>query len=223
MTLLNLWIVNRHDETHEFLIVGSAETHQIIEAGDSVMISKSFDKAGSFVFHDPSNYPINTYLGLAGMILVKDHNDKAYIWNIKEHDVEWNELLMNGQDVDWDTYYPRYFTINGHSFPNTTLDEKATIKGKVGEKLYIYIANTGQSIHPIHFHGYHVTIEYSSKFPEHKNRSKDTPVIYPMETMVLSFIPHQPGIYPVHNHNLIAVTGAGIYPNGMLATLEIEP
>jgi len=51
---------------------------------------------------------------------------------------------------------------------------------------------------------------------------KDTFPVYSMETVVLELVPNQVGEYPVHDHNLVAVSGASMYPNGMFLTLLID-
>jgi hypothetical protein len=51
---------------------------------------------------------------------------------------------------------------------------------------------------------------------------KDTFPIQPLETLLLQLVPHQVGEYPVHDHNLVAVSAGGIYPNGMFLTLLIQ-
>jgi hypothetical protein len=43
------------------------------------------------------------------------------------------------------------------------------------------------------------------------------------EVAVVRLDAFQPGMYPVHNHNLIAVTNAGLYPGGMITHLNIAP
>jgi len=44
-----------------------------------------------------------------------------------------------------------------------------------------------------------------------------------METLVLRLVPDKEGQYPVHDHNLVAVSGNGLYPNGMFTLIEIQP
>ena len=127
-----------------------------------------------------------------------------------------------GNTVDWTTYYPDYFTINGNSNPHINADASARVVGNVGDTINIYMVNTGQSLHSIHFHGYHSEILDSSKFPNHIGRSKDTFGIHSMELVVVQMIPHQVGEYPVHDHNLVAVSGGNIYPNGMFLTMLIQ-
>ena len=87
----------------------------------------------------------------------------------------------------------------------------------------MYITNTGLSIHSLHFHRYHASIKYSSKNATHVNREKDTFPIYPLETIVLQIVPDKEGEFPIHDHNLVAVMGNNIYPNGMFTTILITP
>ena len=219
---LNLWVYNTDNVSHSFVIKGVSAV-QIISANDSIFLQEIFTTNGSYIYHDPSDFPKNTYLGLAGMIVVKNHNHTSFYWNIKEHNSDWNNQLFNGNTVNWNQYDPKYFTINSVSNPNINNDTLARITGKVGDTLYLYITNTGLSIHSMHFHGYHATIKYSSKSATHVNREKDTFPIYPMETIVLQIVPDKEGEFPIHDHNLVAVMGNNIYPNGMFTTILITP
>ncbi|MFT5183641.1 MAG: hypothetical protein ACI84C_000767, partial [Flavobacteriales bacterium] len=72
------------------------------------------------------------------------------------------------------------------------------------------------------YHGYHAEIIESTKFPSHVGRNKDTFAIYSMEIVVVELVPFQTGEYPVHDHNLVAVSGGNVYPNGMFLTIRIE-
>ena len=191
--------------------------------GDSVHVIQNFASNGIFVFQDPLSYPSNASLGLGGMIVVKDHAFASFYWNIKEHSSGQNDIILTGGTVDWSQYYPEFYTINGNSNPNINADSDARIVGNVGDEIYIYITNTGQSIHPLHFHGYHVEIMYSSRNPEHVGRMKDTQGIYPAEGVICRLIPDKEGEYPVHDHNLITTTGANLYPLGMFTTILIDP
>lgn len=219
---LDLWVVNFDTTVHEFAIKGVTSVFSI-PVGDSIFTSNIFNSAGAFIFYDPINFPDNAYLGLSGMIAVKDHSHASFFWNIKEHKDAWNNSITSGGTVNWSNYYPNYFTINGKSAPNINSDVDARVTGSVGDTLMIYVTNTGQSIHPLHFHGYHVDVMYSSKFPSHVGRSKDSEGVYSFEGSVFRLIPNQPGEYPVHDHNLVATTGGNIYPLGMFLTMLITP
>jgi FtsP/CotA-like multicopper oxidase with cupredoxin domain len=83
--------------------------------------------------------------------------------------------------------------------------------------------NNGLSIHSLHFHGYHLTVEKDSKNPSYTGRSKDSFGVYPNESLILSCTPDKPGEYPVHDHNLVAVTGGQQYATGMFSTILIAP
>ena len=219
---LDLWVFNTDSLVHDFVIKGVSSVISI-PANDSSFLQTIFTAKGSYIYHDPSDFPKNTYLGLAGMIVVKNHPFSCFYWNIKEHNSDWNNELFNGNPVNWNQYDPKYFTINSVSNPNINGDTLARITGQVGENLFLYITNTGLSIHSMHFHGYHATIKYSSRNASHLNREKDTFPIYPMETIVLKITPDKEGEYPIHDHNLAAVTGNNMYPNGMFSTILITP
>jgi hypothetical protein len=219
---LDLWIVNLDPDDHHFEIKGVSATISV-PSGDSINIFYTFNTNGVYVFHDPLNYPSNASLGLGGMIVVKDHPYSSFYWNIKEHKREQNDTILNGGTVDWTQYYPEFYTINGKSNPAINQDPDARITGNVGEVIYLYVVNTGQSIHALHFHGYHLEIMYSSRNPEHVGRMKDSQGIYPAEGVVFRLIPDKEGEYPVHDHNLIGTTGANLYPLGMFTTMLIEP
>ena len=44
-----------------------------------------------------------------------------------------------------------------------------------------------------------------------------------METLILQIVPDKEGEYPIHDHNLVAVTGNNIYPNGIFTSILISP
>ena len=219
---LSLWVHNKDVLPHSFSVKNIPGVLSI-PVGDSVFFGYIFNSMGNYIYHDPLNYPTNTFLGLAGMIAVRNNNHASFYWNIKEHDSTLNNVLNNAGSVNWNTYYPTFFTINEKSNPFINTDPMARVTGSVGDTLMLYVANTGQSIHSMHFHGYHATLMFSSRNPSHVNRLKDTHPVYPMETIVLRIIPDKPGEYPVHDHNLVATSGNYNHPNGMFTTLLINP
>ncbi|MEZ4826701.1 MAG: multicopper oxidase domain-containing protein [Bacteroidia bacterium] len=134
----------------------------------------------------------------------------------------WNFVLNTGGTVNCHDYEPDYFTVNGKSYPDLQADTTAIIKANVGQTIRLVISNTGLHKHSIHFHGYHLEILYSTKFPAHVGRVKDSFPIDPYESLILELTPEKPGTFPVHDHNLVAVTGAGEYPNGMIGFITIQ-
>ena len=219
---LYLRVINTDSEVHGFDITNTTGYSATIPAGDSATIACKFDELGIYIFHDNYNYPNNRYMGAAGMICVDDFADSKFYWNLKEHTESWNDSLNNGWTVNWMDYYPDQFSINGKNTPDINADVDARITGSVGETMRLYVANSGQSAHSLHFHGYHLEVIYSSKSSLQVGRSKDTFGVESMESMILELIPDKPGEYPVHDHNLVAVSASGIYPGGMFMTMLIE-
>lgn len=219
---LELWVVNNDTVAHSFEIKG--ETSSVsIAVGDSVQVLYNCANAGVFIMHDPTNFPDVASTGLSTMLIVRNNQYAGFFWNIKEHQEGYNDIVFNGGSPDWTTYYPSFFTINGNSNPNINLDPDARVVGNVGDTLWVYMANTGQSVHSMHLHGYHATIVYSSKDPSQVGWSKDSMPIFPSETMIWEIVPDKPGEYPVHDHNLIGTTGGFQYGQGMFTTLLISP
>jgi hypothetical protein len=221
---LHLTLVNNDTVAHQFQIKNHASSVVAVLAQDSVQASFIFSEEKAYVFYDPSENERYRYLGLGSAILVKKQasTTNRFYWNIKDHDVDFHQALAVGEAIDWKAYYPTYFTINGNSNPYINQDAVARVIGAVGDTLRIYMVNTGVAIHSLHFHGYHATIVQSSKYPSHVGRKKDTFPVHGMELVVIELMPDKVGEYPVHDHNLVAVSGGNIYPNGMFLTMLIQ-
>lgn len=221
---VNLKVVNLDTEIHGFVIDGYAD-YGIIAVGDSVEQNIVLTNNGVFRYYDPSNSPYNEYLGLSGIIHIKAAGDNAsyFYWDIREIEAVWNPAIIAGGSPVLTDYNPEYFTINGNSNPDINADPVARVVGNVGVEFKIVMVNNGQSIHSMHFHGYHLTIEADSKSSITLGRSKDTFPLYPSEHLIISCIPDKVGEYPVHDHNLVAVTGGQLYATGMFTTQLISP
>lgn len=174
----------------------------------------SFDTVSIHFSSDPILQALNFNSGdsLRGHSLFA-FSDRAlnYYWILNEHDKD--------QDSLWN---PEWFSINGQIKDSLINNEDATIEGKVGDTILLFIYNAGQSDHSIHFHGYHQEWIWTSKHKHHIGRSKDTHPIERGERLVLQIVPDKPGLFPVHDHNLIATTGGGKHSNGMFIMMKIE-
>ena len=219
---LDLTVVNNDSTVHGIAIDGVLSQPGSLLQGAMTTVQLFTTAERSYVYRDPTADPKNTYLGLAGMICVTASTDQVYFWNIKEHLTGFNQLLAAGGAVDWNAYEPDYFTINGKSFPDLQNDLTAKINCAVGDTVWIFIANTGQSAHSIHFHGFHCTALFHSDASK-TGWSKDTWPLRSMQCALLRFVADKPGSYSVHAHNLGAVSGGGTHPNGMFLITDVAP
>ncbi|MFI5171842.1 MAG: multicopper oxidase domain-containing protein [Chitinophagales bacterium] len=213
---------NNDDVIHGFAIKGYIGTPLAIAPGDSATFTFYSSEESIFIYYDQLNYPDNRYMGLGGMICVNNSASIKYYWNLKEYQTEFNNDIDAGLAVNWNNYIPDYFTINSRSYPDTQSDTTAAINVNVGDTILIFIANTGQSEHSIHFHGFHSKVLYSTGSRIRKDWVKDTWPIEQMEGVILQLIPDKPGRYSVHDHNLLAMSGGGTHPYGMFLIMEID-
>ena len=93
----------------------------------------------------------------------------------------------------------------------------------VNDEVYISMINAGIMSHTLHFHGFHVEILQSAKRPYTVGWIKDGIPLAPDEVVTVKLVPDKPGMYPVHDHNLISVLSGNVYPGGMITTLRILP
>ena len=148
----------------------------------------------------------------------------TFLWNLAEWDVNrMNAIAENGDPADFENYIPQYFTINEAMHPATLEDSTAWVTLPVNTSALIRIHNAGAMDHVLHFHGFHVSILSSTHHPERVGWSKDTQPLKVNEGMTVLLHADQAGSYPVHDHNLIAVTNAGLYPGGMLIQIQVDP
>jgi len=221
---LQLSVINNDTIVHGFDIKNTTGNSNTINPGDTITVNVNFTQQGVFIYYDNYVYPQNRYMGLAGMICVNNNtNSKNYFWNIKDHQTGFNNTVASGGNVNFSQYDPDYFTINGKSFPELEDDTSATVLANMNDTIYLFIANTGQSSHGLHFHGFHPVCLYSSDSWIQVNSAKDSWPLKRMESVLLMIVPDKTGKYSVHDHNLVAVSGGGIHPNGMFTIMEILP
>lgn len=217
-------VTNNDTIKHGFKIKNFAGTSFTINPSASISTTIVPTQQSNIIYYDHLNFPNNSYMGLAGMIAVKNNiSDKVYYWNLKDHLTIYNQqLAITGGTVNWSNYYPDYFTINGKSFPDVQTDPTIKILNNVNDTIYIYIANTGQSMHSLHFHGFHPKSIFTDCKKIQLNWVKDTWGMFSMDAIVLKMIPDKKGKYSVHDHNLVAVTGGNTHPNGMFTIMQIN-
>jgi FtsP/CotA-like multicopper oxidase with cupredoxin domain len=219
---LRLIIFNNDSATYGFTAKGLYDLVLSISPGTSGQIEVPITSEGMFLYKDAFDQRTSAYLGFAGMIIATASSHKTYYWNIHEYQASWNDSLAQGGQVDWNTYEPDYFTINGKSYPDIQNDSTAKVSASVGDTVLICIANTGQSMHSIHFHGFHATTLQASDPSITVGWEKDTWAFRRMTGAILRLVVDKPGLYSVHDHNLVAVSGGGTHPNGMFMIMEMK-
>jgi FtsP/CotA-like multicopper oxidase with cupredoxin domain len=219
---LNLTIANKDSKYHGFNWTFEEDGIEIMPGGTAIVTFEPSD-SGAYPFIDGTDYPFNVALGLSGVVIVKEPEDRAnnFVWFLNDHDVEWLNALDGGKILEPASYKADYFTINGLSYPKTTEDSLGAVTGTVNEPINIWVVNGGLQSHSLHFHGYHVNVLSKNGDPYPQPYSKDTFPVKPGEGLHTLLVPSQPGTFPVHDHSLTAVTAKGFYPNGMLTLLTI--
>jgi FtsP/CotA-like multicopper oxidase with cupredoxin domain len=222
---LILTVINHDSTKHGFnLKEYTGITAAEINPADSITFTLKFPTQGTYIYYDSYQYPKNRYLGAAGIIAVtkKNASIKKFYWNVKEHQSDFNNKLAQNIPVDWAQYKPDFFTFNGFSYPDILDDTVHTwINGNVGDTIHVFIANTGQSSHSIHFHGYHGKVLYS-QHAKQIGWLKDTFPMKSMEGILIEIVPDKPGYYTIHDHNLLTNTGASMHLRGMLSIMTIK-
>lgn len=216
---LVLTVTNNDTTSHQFILHSQIWT---IPVGQTRIIPFFFPNEGVFPYVDGQSFPTNILMGACGMVVVDGICDGRFYWNIRELEKAKIIDFANGQPVNYQDYRPDYFLVNGISKPQLRNDSTAKVVGNVGDVIHIYVANHGLSQHSMHFHGYHVQIKWASTGTRKLNWIKDTVPLDEAESMILELIPDKPGIFPVHDHNLLALTGGGYFPNGIFIMMEIQ-
>jgi hypothetical protein len=193
-----------------------------LPAGESTVVELPELLEGSYRYGLSSER--GRVLGAAGVIVAGFDALPHFHWNLGDWEPARMWGVANGGAVDPEApYVPRQFTVNDRIFPNTLNDPFGHVQIGVGTSCYITIANQGSMDHVLHFHGFHVEVLQASQHPERVGWTKDTMPFLQGEVTVVRLDAFQAGMYPVHNHNLIAVTNAGLYPGGMITHLNIAP
>ncbi|WP_242682329.1 multicopper oxidase domain-containing protein [Herbiconiux sp. SYSU D00978] len=131
---VRLRVHNRLPQPHELTFHGagaggSAVGTGPIPPGGTRELSFAAPPAGTYVYSDPGNAPVERTLGLFGVLLVVDaaaawqlssggpEFERQWLWICHDVEPEWARAASRGQRVDPATMpaVPRYFTLNGRS------------------------------------------------------------------------------------------------------------
>lgn len=219
---LLLHVINNDLVEHTFTVDGMIETGNVIPAGGSGDFFMGFPTNGLYRFY--SDRPGGELLGASSMALVGYTNYSCYYYNF----FDLNDTLTDDIDAGSVTsipsdYMPDVFVMNMNVLDDLMLDSLSFIQQTVGDTIILAIINSGNMDHNLHFHGYHLEVLQADQYGHMVGWSKDSFPVVKGEVLVLRLVPDQPGLYMVHNHNMITITNDGIYPGGMMTQIMITP
>ena len=221
----NLVIVNADSTSHQWALLNGVGIGVTIDPGDAVSLELPALPMGTYRLGLIDGEGIG--LGAQSMLQVGLQSDGApalFHWNLCDWETQQMASWSSGSEPDpTAAYVPNYFSINEQMYPTTLEDHNALVSVALGDTCWIAIANHGQMDHVLHFHGFHVEVLTSNLHPARIGWSKDTVPVKKGEGMTVQLVANQAGNYPVHDHNLIAVTNAGFYPGGMLTQIIVDP
>jgi hypothetical protein len=125
---IRLRITNRLNQPHAFEIAGVV-SETFGPAGSATATRDLVFPApapGTYIYHDPTDAPVNRVLGLHGILVVvpaanpwtldghEGEFERQFLWNFHDIDPEWGRRAQLGATIDPSRTpaLPRYFTIN---------------------------------------------------------------------------------------------------------------
>lgn len=156
------------------------------------------DDPGTFMYHSHHNAEIQVGKGLLGAFIVEPET--------KNWDVE-HTLIIGDGDLG--------YTLNGKGFPATS-----PIVVKQGQKAMIRLLNEGQLLHPMHLHGFDLSVIAQDGKPV-APYLKDTLTVAPGERYDILFTASKKGVWAFHCHVLSHVESEkGMH--GMVTAVIVE-
>ena len=220
-----LVIVNADSTLHQWSLLEGTNAGNAIGPGDTLLVELPALPLGTYRLGLIDSEGAG--LGAQSMLQVglQPNTDvPVFHWNLCDWQTDQMQAWSENMEPDTSApYVPNYFSINEQTYPATLEDPNALVSLALGDTCWIAVANHGQMDHVLHFHGFHIEIISSNLQPNRIGWSKDTVPIKKGEGMTLQLVANQLGTYPVHDHNLIAVTNAGFYPGGMLTQIIVNP
>lgn len=175
--VIEVTVTNDLDAPHSFFIEGVVDSGPI-QPGDSVTVTFDAPEAGTYMYQDGINRPVNRTLGLHGVLIVMPDDgslrsspdlDSQYwtfvtqwVWLFNSIDPAFNARAQANRSIDPDDFIanfkPRYFTINGRTGSIAAHEETApdtVVIDEVGNAALIRMVNAGVAMNGPHIHGNH--------------------------------------------------------------------
>jgi manganese oxidase len=212
---------------------GVPETSVTARVGQSITYRFTATHAGTYWYHCHVETVDHLTMGMYGALVVHPRTgpgrawtdgpsyDRAHTLLLSELDPTWNEAIGAGRGVDRTRYDPRYFFINGRSFPDTMLAPDTHVVGVLGERVLLRLINAGYGWRSMHLHGFHFEVVATDGRPLAHPYLKDTLSIGPGERYDLLVTLDQLGSYPFHSHVLLDNLNDGTYPGGIHTMVKV--
>lgn len=240
--VLNVSVTNTLNENHNFVIPGVANSG-IIRPKATKRLSFRVPKAGTYIYLDSLNAPVNRVLGLHGVLVVMRRGGvrkpfaggptfvRQFVWMLQAVDPAWGELARRNRPINKATCKPRYFMINGRSGKRSAQATDTVPHGKVGEATLVRMVNMSPAVQSPHIHGNHMEVLTLNGKVLPIRMEKDTIMMRPLDRKdcLLPFKPPpdawpptNTGRFPMHCHTELSQTAAGgLYPSGMLTDWDL--
>ena len=201
-----------------------------IQPGQTRNLEFRMPRAGMYLVTDTLLGPAAAPAGLAAMLdsrRVPDRSiiagrdyDEEYLLLYNNSDDRWNAAIDSGMTPDTSVFEPNYHTVNGLAFPETATDPSTLIACKLGQNVLMRWANISPMRQSIHLHGYHADVIARNNRPESFLGPKDTIGLPGQSTADILLPVTQSGMFPMHPHNLTAVTDNGLYAHGQILMID---
>lgn len=205
-----------------------------VQPGDSFTYAFTATHAGTYWYHCHVDTIQHLTMGMYGSVVVRAKDGAAQAWTggpaydreysliLSEADPAWHAAVEQGASFDRTNYNPRYFFINGRSFPDVLNEPADLIRGQKGETALVRLINTGYTWKSMHMHGFHFDVIASDgrRLPE--PLSKDTLSVGPAERYDLLVNFNLAGTYPFHSHAIVDNLNSGSYPGGIHTMVQVD-
>ncbi len=178
-------------------------TQPVVKKGESFTYEFAASNSGTHMYHSHHNAAEQVTKGLLGAFIIEPKDKSAD----PEFDSDYT-VVLNDSGIG--------FTINGKSFPYTQ-----PILAKVGERIRIRYMNEGIQIHPMHTHGFPMTVFARDGWNLTTPFQCDTLLVGPGERWDTIVTPDSPGIWAFHCHVLThAESSHGMF--GMVTAIIVK-
>jgi manganese oxidase len=214
---------------------GVPDTGPAARVGESLTYRFLAAHAGTYWYHCHVDTVEHLTMGMYGALVVHAADgpgrawtdgpayDRSYTLLLSENDPQWGNAIGENRTPERTRFEPRYFFINGRSFPDTMDHADTHVMGHLDERLLVRLINAGYGWRSMHMHGFHFEVIATDGRPLPQPYLKDTLSIGPGERYDILVTLDQLGTYPFHSHVILDNTNDGAYPGGIHTMVSVVP